>query len=58
MYVHDLVADENSYSMIDILPEGEYEYKSLVYTKRDKKEHLLIEVKTGVAIKSKGVHQF
>lgn len=56
--MHGLVADENSYSAIDILPEGDYEYKTLVYTKRENKEHLLAEVRTGVLVKPKGTYQF
>lgn len=58
LYVHDMVADENTYSVIELLPEGDFQYKTLVYTKHKNKEHLLVEVRTGVTIKAKGVHRF
>lgn len=58
LYVHDLIMDENTYSLVDILPDGDFQYKTLVYTKYQKKEHLLVEVIMGVHIKPKGIHRW
>lgn len=56
--MHDLIFDENSYSIADIVPDGEYKYRALVYTKYEEKEHLLAEVNTETLIKTKGIFEF
>lgn len=56
--MHDLIFDENSYTFADIVPDGEYKYRALVYTKHEEKEHLLVEVKTETLIKRKGIFEF
>lgn len=57
LYVHDLIMDENTYTIADLLPDGEFQSKTLVYTKYEGKEHLLVEVTMGVHIKPKGIFE-
>lgn len=55
LYLHDLIVDENSYSVVSFIPEGDYIYRTRLVTQYDKKEHLLIEVRNFIQFKSIGI---
>lgn len=58
LYLHNLTVDENTYAMMDMLPDGEFIYNTLVYSKINDTDHLLLETKTHCEIKAKGLFRF
>lgn len=51
-----MIVDENAYAAVNFLPDGAYIYQTKVYTQRNNKEYLLVEVKTFVDIVPVGIN--
>lgn len=56
IYLHDLIVDENTYSVINFVPDGDYIYRTRISTQHDHKEHMLIEVKQHIQFRATGIN--
>lgn len=58
IYIHNATINENVYSILNILPDGDYFFDAFLYTNINRSECILAETKSYVEIKPKGIERF